>query len=243
MPRPVLAITGLASGYPGRPVLRGVTFEVYARETIVICGANGAGKSTLLKALFGLLGLSEGEIRLEGIDISPLSPQQRLLRGIAFVPQGGRVFGRLTVAENLRVCATSTAATVQEAVTNRLGRGIDSTRRASTLSGGERQMLALAMGLQQTPRVLLVDEPSLALSSSRAQALFEHLREIGDSTGAAVIMVEHRLQMAAPFADRVIILRDGEMSFIGDALVLDRPEEVRQYFFGAVEHATKEFAD
>jgi ABC-type branched-subunit amino acid transport system ATPase component len=219
-------------------VLHGVTLFVRAGEIVAIIGHNGAGKSTLLKAIFGLLPVWEGSRMAMGRDLGSAGPREMLRAGVVYVPQGNRVFGDLTVGENLYVGgvvlgdATASCKGIERVVAlfpalqSRLG------QRAGTLSGGEKQMLALARALVLSPRVLLLDEPSLGLAPHLVRAAFGRLVEISRDFGVTVLMAEQKVRDTIRIAERVCVLRSGAVTFLGAANELRSDEErLRAVYF------------
>jgi branched-chain amino acid transport system ATP-binding protein len=213
----VLAIEGLDAGYGGVPVLRGVTLDLRAGEVHCLLGRNGAGKTTLLKAVMGLVRPTAGRVVLDGRDLARLPAHRVPREGVAYVPQGRRLFAELTVAENLEIglMARARARGRGPAVRDRtltlfpvLGQRL--AQRAGTLSGGEQQMLAMARALCLEPRVLLLDEPTEGLQPS----MVVRIREVVGSlrgTGTATLLVEQRIEAVHAVADRVSFLETGAM--------------------------------
>ncbi len=214
---PVLVLENVSVGYGRRRVVRGATLKAYAGELVVLVGANGSGKSTLLRGIAGLLP-AKGAINYSGKPITRLSPWKRSQAGIAMMTQTYNVFPHLSVIENLAIA--SGKRTVGQAGTEfdqcselfpilaQLAR-----RRAGLLSGGEKQALALCMALARNSKVLLLDEPTAGLAPSVAHDMMVRIRDICTRRDLAVIMVEHRLSEALPFADRVIVLDQGKLVF------------------------------
>jgi branched-chain amino acid transport system ATP-binding protein len=223
----LLKVRNLAAGYGKKQVLNGVSIDALPGEVVAIIGHNGAGKSTLLKAIFGVLPLWTGEVVIGGRRLSPPRPRDLLGSGVAYVPQGNRVFTDLTVSENLEVGAflLSNRAGVNErlehvfslfpALKSRL------RQRAGSLSGGEKQMLALANVLIISPRLLLLDEPSLGLAPSLVAGALNRIRQISRTSGMAVLIVEQKVREVLRVAHRVYVLRNGRISFSGSADKLD----------------------
>ena len=227
---------GVVCGYGAADeILKGATLQVGTRELVAIVGPNGAGKSTLLKAVAGLLMLKSGSIVLDGQAVHTLPSRERSRRGIAFVPQESNIFPSMTVRENLemggfveRRSAASRIATVLE----RFPMLADKRRQqARTLSGGQRQILAMAMALMVQPRLLLLDEPSAGLSPKAADALFDSIAAI-HADGTAIVMVEQNAYEALGIADTGVVLVDGRTARTGPAQLLAADPEVRRLFLG-----------
>jgi branched-chain amino acid transport system ATP-binding protein len=233
----LLMATGVVAGYGAQDeILKGVDFVVHEREIVCIIGPNGAGKSTLLKAIAGLLLPKTGTITLQGKDILGLPPREITRLGLAYVPQEFNIFPTLSVSENLEMGGYID----RKAAARRMGRVLSQfpvlagKRRhaARTLSGGERQMLAMAMALMVEPAVLLLDEPSAGLSPVAAERLFDAIAQI-HKDGLAIAIVEQNASEALAISDRAYILVDGKNSRTGSAQVLAADPEIRRLFLGA----------
>ena len=218
--------------------LRGVSMDVPDRSVVTIIGANGAGKSTLLRAISGLESLSEGEIRFEGRRIDGTPPEKVVALGVAQVPEGRRIFPELTVLENL-----STGAYLRrdrEAVEKDLDGVFEHFPRlkerrrqwAKTLSGGEQQMLAIGRALMSSPRVLLLDEPTIGLSPVLVEEMARIIREIHER-GVPVVLVEQNAELALALADYAYVLEIGSVALHGPAADLHENEHVRRAYLGA----------
>lgn len=218
-----LEARSLESGYGAKQILHGIDLEVHTGEIVAIVGHNGAGKSTLLKVLFGLLCLWNGSVVLNEECLDALPPRRLLRLGVAYVPQGGRVFGNLSVRENLLLSAVAVQAQSLGGADLEMALSVFPVlerllaRPAGVLSGGERQMLALSMGLVTRPRLMLLDEPSLGLSPSGTQAVLERLRHLRDEDRLGFLVVEQKVSQVLAIADRVYVLRNGQVSFSGAA--------------------------
>ena len=228
----MLEVKSLDAGYGAAMILRQVSLSANPGEILCILGRNGAGKTTLLKAIMGLVPASGGQILLEGAQINALPPHQIPGRGIGYVPQGRRLFGALSVAENLAVASMHQPdPRVVEAemleifppLKPRLG------QRSDTLSGGEQQMLATARALCLRPKVLLLDEPTEGLQPSMiAQIRAVSLRMKAE--GVAVILVEQRLDAVMELADRAVVLENGQVAAtVSGADLSADPGRVRGY--------------
>jgi len=225
--RLLLGVRGLVTGYGKKQVLNGVSLEVSAGEIVALVGHNGAGKSTLLKAAFGLLPIWQGQVSLDGKALNAPNPREMLRAGVAYVPQGNRVFTDLTVRENLEVAGTAlpNKASRNEGIERGLGL-FPALRprlrqRAGTLSGGEKQLLALANALVVAPRLLLMDEPSLGLAPQLVTEALRHVQEINRDSGVTVLIVEQKVREVLKISGRVYVLRTGSITFSGPAGTLD----------------------
>ena len=233
---PVLSATGVVAGYGGADeILKGVDFSIAPGEIACIIGPNGAGKSTLLKAIAGLLIPKHGTVSLAGDDITGQLPRDIARRGLAYVPQEHNIFATLSVRENLEMGSYLETDGIEARIAQAFARFpvLGSKRRhaARTLSGGERQMLAMAMAMVVEPRVLLLDEPSAGLSPVAAEALFDAIVEI-NREGLAIGMVEQNASEALAISHRAYILVDGRNSRTGDAKTLGADPDVRRLFLG-----------
>jgi urea transport system ATP-binding protein len=218
---PLLEIIGLNAGYGDTNVLRGVSLSVATGEMLAVIGHNAAGKSTLLKAIIGGVPRISGVIRLDGSDVSP-RPWEMRRRGVVYCAQGQRVFGALTVNENLRfACATAgapfTTGRVRETAT--LFPELDrySGTKAVHLSGGERQMVSLAMAFIAPARLMIFDEPTVGLSNDMAARFWRYVTVEPYRAAHAVIVVEHELQTVIDHATQLLVLRQGEPVFSAPA--------------------------
>ena len=232
---PLLDIAGLEAGYGDVKVLHGADLRVEEGEWVVIVGPNGAGKSTLIKAVFGLADRTGGTITLRGESLTELHSKDIIQLGVGYVPQNDNVFPPLTVAENLRMGAyildevpEDTLAEIYE-----LFPVLDERRnqKAGSLSGGQRQMLAMGRALMLDPDVLLLDEPSAGLAPDLVEETFERIQYVND-TGTAIVMVEQNAKQALGYGDRGYVLVQGRNRFTDDADELLGNEEVRQEFLG-----------
>ena len=233
---PLMRAEGVVCGYGAADeILKGAVLDIRPGELVAIIGPNGAGKSTLLKAVAGLLSLKSGAILLDGKPIHGLPARDRARRGIAFVPQEANVFPTMTVAENLEIggfLEPRAVAGRSAALFARFPMLAEKRRQAArTLSGGQRQILAMAMALMVQPRVLLLDEPSAGLSPVAADALFDSIATIHNE-GVAIAMVEQNAYEALMIADRGIVLVDGRTVLDGPARELAEAQDVRRLFLG-----------
>jgi len=232
----LLIATDIVAGYGrGDEILKGVSLSVEPNEIVAIIGPNGAGKSTLLKAIAGLLHPSRGSILLDGQPIHTLSPRAIAQSGVAFVPQESNIFPALSVRENLEIGGYLDPAHVRgrvDAAFERFPMLAEKRHRAArTLSGGQRQVLAMATALMVAPRLLLLDEPSAGLSPVSAETLFATIVEVNQS-GVAIAMVEQNANEALLIAHRATVLVDGRNRREGDAAVLRADPEIGRLFLG-----------
>ena len=232
----MLSVTNVVAGYGAHDeVLKGVGITVAEREMVVLIGPNGAGKSTLLKSMAGFLKPREGAITFEGKPIDGLKPREITRQGIAFVPQEANVFPSLSVEANLEMGGYVDRRATKERMKAAYARfPILAERRkqeARTLSGGQRQILAMAMALMASPRLMLLDEPSAGLSPAASQELFALIKAL-HAEGMTIIMVEQNALDALQIADRGYLLVDGSNAREGRASDLTADSEVRHAFLG-----------
>ncbi|MCY3701628.1 MAG: ABC transporter ATP-binding protein [Rhodospirillales bacterium] len=227
--------TDMYGGYGGGDILRGCTVAVDKGEIVVMVGPNGAGKSTAMKALFGMVRLRQGEVRLAGQAITSLSPQSRVKRGMAFVPQTGNIFTTMTVEENLEMGAFLRRDDISESMERVFGLfpalGEKRRQTAGELSGGQRQQVAIGRALMTQPAVLMLDEPTAGVAPIVMDELFDRILEIRQA-GIAVLMVEQNARQALAIADRGFVLVTGENRFTDSGRALLANPEVRRSFLG-----------
>jgi branched-chain amino acid transport system ATP-binding protein len=233
---PLLAAEGVVAGYvPGLPVVHGVSLEVAQGEIVTLIGPNGAGKSTLLKAIAGLVHLEGGRIALGDRGIAGLAPHEIVRAGVGYVPQTGNVFTTLTVHENLMVgghlLRAEMAARLERAYARFPVLAEKRRDRARTLSGGQRQMLAIARALMTDPRLVMLDEPTAGLAPIVVEEVFAQLRALARA-GVAVLMVEQRAKAALRASDRAYVLAEGRNRIEGRAAELLADPEVAAAFLG-----------
>ena len=230
-----LAGEGMTGGYGGADIIRNCTIEAEQGEVAVIVGPNGAGKSTAMKAIFGMISLREGTVRLDGEDISRLSPQERVRKGMGFVPQERNVFTTMSVEENLEMGAYIRDAGIADAMARvfDLFPILKERRRqlAGELSGGQRQQVAIGRALMTEPRLLMLDEPTAGVSPVVMDDLFDRILEIR-ATGIAILMVEQNAAQALSIADRGYVLVTGENRYTDTGAALLADPEVRRSFLG-----------
>ncbi len=230
-----LEASGLVAGYGEAEILHGVSISVNEGEMVAVIGPNGAGKSTLLKALFGLVPATEGKVRLAGLDITEFAPDRVVAAGMSYVPQVENVFPSLSINENLEMGAFTRRDGLRERLEAVYAMFPDLTDRrgdaAGKLSGGQRQMLALARALMLDPKVLLLDEPSAGLSPKMVHSIFERILEI-NNTGTAILLVEQNAREALSFSNRGYVLVMGENRLEGDAATMIDDKEVGRLYLG-----------
>jgi branched-chain amino acid transport system ATP-binding protein/neutral amino acid transport system ATP-binding protein len=231
-----LVASGLVAGYGAADeILKGVDFAISPGEIACIIGPNGAGKSTLLKVIAGLLRPKSGRVAIDGADIAGRLPRDIARAGLAYVPQENNIFPTLSVRENLEMGGYVEPKAVPDRIEQAFERFpvLAAKRRqaARTLSGGERQMLAMAMALMVEPKILLLDEPSAGLSPLAAEKLFDAIVEI-NRAGLSIGMVEQNANEALAIAHRGYILVDGKNSRAGEARVLAADPDIRRLFLG-----------
>jgi ABC-type branched-subunit amino acid transport system ATPase component len=231
----LLAVRDLVAGYGDHEILHGLSLRVDPGEIVAVIGPNGAGKSTLLKAIAGLLPARRGDVRFRDRDLAGVSPAEISARGLCYVPQEGNVFPALSVWENLTVgayTAPTALARRAEAVFALFPVLRERRRsRARTLSGGERQMLALAMALMTEPALLLLDEPSAGLAPALQRSTFERVRAI-NGHGVGVVLVEQNARAALALCHRGYVLAMGQARAEGPGQALLDDPEVRHLYLG-----------
>jgi branched-chain amino acid transport system ATP-binding protein len=232
----VLEVRDLHVYYGEIHALKGVSFTVSPGEIVALLGNNGAGKTTTLKTLSGLLTPRQGDVRLEGASVLGVAAHDIVLRGVTHVPEGRRIFNRLTVAENLEMGAYTRA---DKSVTEDMDRVYVMFPRlkerraqvAGTLSGGEQQMLAIGRALMAKPRLLLLDEPSMGLAPVLVEQIFDTVQTI-NSQGVTILLVEQNASMALSIASRGYVLETGRVALEGHAAQLAGNPEVRRAYLG-----------
>ena len=227
----------MTAGYGNGPdIINSCSINVNKGEIVAILGPNGAGKSTAMKAMLGLLNLKSGNILIDGNDISNLSPQDRVKRGISFVPQTRNVFSELTVKENLEVGAFLRNDNIDDVIEDIFELFPILKEKASQvvgeLSGGQRQQVALGRALMIQPSVLMLDEPTAGVSPIVMDELFQHIIKVKEKN-VAIIMVEQNAKQALSISDRGYVLVTGENKFQGSGNELLKDPEVRRSFLGA----------
>ncbi|WP_425404495.1 ABC transporter ATP-binding protein [Hwanghaeella sp.] len=231
----LLQLQDVTGGYGEADILHNVSMEVAAGEVVVIVGPNGAGKSTAMKSVFGLLNVRGGKIIFDGKDLTGLRPDQVVQQGICFVPQTDNVFPSLSVHENLEMGAYLRDDDISGSLDRvyELFPPLKEKRRqaAGTLSGGQRQMVAMGRALMLDPKLLLLDEPTAGLSPLYMDQIFAIVRQI-NAQGVAILMVEQNAKQALGIADRAYVLVDGENRHDGTGHELLHDPEVAEMFLG-----------
>ena len=235
---PVIETHDLVAGYlPGVNILNGANFFADQGELVGIIGPNGAGKSTLLKAIFGLVKVREGDIKLNGESIANLKANQLVAKGVGFVPQNNNVFPSLTIEENLQMGVFQKPKEYAEriefvtSIFAELGKRLK--QRAGSLSGGERQMVAMSRALMMDPQVLLLDEPSAGLSPVRQDEAFIRVSEI-NKAGVTTIMVEQNARRCLQISDRAYVLDQGKDAVVGTGRELLNDQKVIGLYLGTL---------
>jgi branched-chain amino acid transport system ATP-binding protein len=231
-----LSAEGLVAGYGKKRVVDGVDLDVEPGRILLLLGHNGAGKTTLARALFGLLPVDAGVVRLDSAEITGRSPARNVAAGFAFVPQGHGVFRTLSVEDNLELGG------FLERDTQRL---IERRRRvlemfpilderrsqlAGTLSGGQQQMLAIGIALMHAPRLILLDEPSIGLAPNLVDKVMQSVAEINRTLGATILMIEQNVKASLPIAHRVAVLKTGRKIYDGPPGPLTDPVRLMELF-------------
>ena len=217
-------------------ILEGISLQVGEGELVCLLGGNASGKSTTLKTILGIVRPRSGRVLLGGQDVTSWSVPQRIAKGIAIVPENRRLFGDMTVQENLELGAVLRGGDKLDEDFERIyalfPRLLERRRQlAGTLSGGEQQMVAMSRALMSRPRLLLMDEPSMGLSPALVQQNFQIIKEMHES-GVAVLMVEQNATMALTIADRGYVLSTGEIVLEGEAADLLRSEDLKRAYLG-----------
>jgi branched-chain amino acid transport system ATP-binding protein len=236
---PLLEVDGLTARYGPIVAVRDASLRVDEGEIVALLGANGAGKTTTLGAIVGLVPSRTGRVELAGEDVSRLAPEALVRRGLGLVPEGRRLFGRLTVNENLAIGATTRARRRHEVARDRtrlldlfpvLSERLDQP--AGLLSGGEQQQLAIARALMARPRLLLLDEPTLGLAPKLVRTLFELIARLRDEEGVTVLLVEQNVHQALETCDRAYLIRSGRIEREGTPAELRRTTDIEQAYLG-----------
>jgi branched-chain amino acid transport system ATP-binding protein len=234
----VLSTKALVAGYePDLPIVRGVDFEVRKGELVVLLGPNGAGKSTFVKAIAGLVPIHSGVMTLNGRDITRVAPHRKVAEGLGFVPQTENVFATMSILENLQIAvAHLPRSDRKKAIEALFARFPDlaakPSRLAGALSGGQRQMLAVARALALDPPVIILDEPSAGLSPKIVGEVFSMLRAV-NASGVTVILVEQNVKAALAIASRAVILAEGQIRHQGTPAELADDPLVGKIYLGA----------
>jgi branched-chain amino acid transport system ATP-binding protein len=233
----MLKLDNIDAGYGGFQALFGITMNVEAGEAVAVIGSNGAGKTTLLRVISGLLAPTSGVMTMEGIDLTTTAPHRIIETGIAHVPEGRRLFPRLSVEDNLRMGAFIPA------VRKRFGERLDyvyslfprlkerRTQLAGTMSGGEQQMCAIARTLMSGPKLVLLDEPSMGLAPVIVAQVFDLVKRIR-SEGYTVLIVEQNVSQVLKVVDRAYLLEVGRIKAAGSAADLAASDDIRKAYMG-----------
>jgi ABC-type branched-subunit amino acid transport system ATPase component len=234
-----LAVRNLTAGYGGPPIIRDLTLEAKLGQILAIVGPNGAGKSTLLRAAFGQLRISSGTVLLDGEPVTGLSSDALVRRGLGYVPQVSNVFPSLSVLENLEMGGYTRKSLRKQQIERMCTLFPDLRlalpRAAGTLSGGQRNMLALARALMPNPRVLLVDEPTAGLSPQYVNTVWEHIGAIR-ADGLCVLVVEQNTRRALRYADWAHVLVQGESKVSGSGADLLADDQIASLYIGGRKH-------
>ncbi|MGI9316708.1 MAG: ABC transporter ATP-binding protein [bacterium] len=237
----VLSLDQVVGGYGDTQILHGVSMHVDAGEIVVIIGPNGAGKSTAMKAVFGLLNLTGGSVHLDEEDITNMPPEKVVREGVCYVPQTANIFPSLTVEENLEMGAFVRQDDFRPRMAEiyELFPPLHEKRRlaAGTLSGGQRQMVAMGKAMMLEPKILLLDEPTAGLSPKFRGEIFSIIRTVNE-TGTPILMVEQNAKQALKIANRGYVLVDGKNKFEGGGqALLDDPEVAEMFLGGGAQKA------
>ncbi|WP_054454048.1 ABC transporter ATP-binding protein [Achromobacter aegrifaciens] len=234
----MLKVEDLSVAYGGVQAVRGLSLEVRPGEIAALLGANGAGKSSTLMAIVGAVRPKSGRVIFEGRDITGTPPDRLVTQGISMIPEGARVFARQPVEQNLRLGAYTVRD--ERVYGERLERVYAlfprlkerRTQLAGTMSGGERQMLAIGRALMSGPRLLLIDEPSLGLSPLLVEQVFDALAALNRDDGLSVLLVEQNMAQALEVAARAYVMQSGRVALSGEAAELAASDEVRKAYLG-----------
>jgi branched-chain amino acid transport system ATP-binding protein len=232
----LLDVAGLSAGYHKITVLRDVSFHVAPGEFVSIIGHNGAGKTTLVNAILGVVPPRQGRVQFDGHQLAGRSPAENVAQGLALVPQARAVFPNLTVADNLELVGTRKA--LQAGYADRLGEVLDlfpilkerARQLAGTMSGGQQRMLAIGIALMQSPRLLMLDEPSLGLAPNLVQQVMERVGEINRRRGVAILLIEQNVRAALSASTRTYVMKLGRMVYDGPPGPLHDRTELLKYF-------------
>jgi branched-chain amino acid transport system ATP-binding protein len=238
MTTPILELDGVVGGYGAMTILNGTSFKVPRAAITTVIGPNGAGKSTVFKAIFGLIKVREGQIRLEGREITNWNQRRLLEAGICYVPQGRNIFPELSVRHNIELGAVAAGSHITD-MPRRIEAALDrfpSLRtkadvQASTLSGGQQKQLEIVRGLLLDPKLVLIDEPSIGLSPMMVQETFDILKELR-AKGVTILMVEQNARSALEISDEGLVLELGRTRMQGPAADILADPRVGQLFLG-----------
>jgi len=233
----MLDVKGLNAGYKKFHVLFDVNLKAKDGEITVIVGPNGSGKSTLLKTIFGLTTIYSGKIRLDGEELTKYQPHEIAKKGVAYLPQVENIFVNLTTKENL---ITASYSIKKEEVEDRIGEVLEMfpvlkekmNKRARTMSGGERRMLAIAMSLLRRPKVMMFDEPTTDMAPKLARQILQKIESLRDELGLTILLVEQSARRALEIGDRAYLLVDGRVNFEGEPEELLRHPRLSRLYLG-----------
>jgi len=235
----MLAVDDIHTRIAASPIHRGISIEVHQGEVVAILGSNGAGKTSLLRAIVGLLPLASGRISLGGEDISRMAPHERNVRGLGYAPEGRRIFGPMTVRENLELGSYGVnlkGLAMEQAVERMFSLFPILREKASddggTLSGGQQQMLAIGRALMSSPGFLLLDEPSLGLAPQMVRAVHDTIQRLREDKRTSVLLVEQNAGLALAVADRVYLMARGEIVAHGTCAELAGSDTLRALYLG-----------
>lgn len=243
----ILNTSALVAGYePDLPIVRGVDFSVSQGKLVILIGPNGAGKSTFVKAIAGMVPVHSGRIHLAGRDITDVAPHRKMAEGLAFVPQTDNVFASMTILENLQIAVallpkSERNLAIETILTRFPDLAVKPKRLAGALSGGQRQMLAVARALALNPPVLILDEPSAGLSPKIVGEVFSMLKRI-NGEGVTIVLVEQNVKAAMAIADRAVILAEGQIRHEGTPEDLADDPLIGKIYLGTTGRAASEVA-
>jgi branched-chain amino acid transport system ATP-binding protein len=233
---PTLEITDLFAGYGESEILKNINISVEPAQTVAIIGPNGAGKSTVIKAILGLLNVTGGTINLNGQDIIGVAPDEAIRQGISYVPQTHNVFPNLSVLENLEMGAWTRKTGIKERIDDMFTLFPDlqakKSKVAGSLSGGQRQMVAMAKALMVNSKIMLLDEPTAGLSPKYQSEIFQTIKKINDN-GVPILLVEQNAKQALEIADKGYVLVDGVNKVQGTGQELLGDSNVARMFLGS----------
>ena len=234
----LLKVNNIHAYYGNIHALKGVTIDVNEGEIVSLIGSNGAGKTTTLRAISGLMSLREGSVEFEGEDIDNYASHDLVGRGIAMVPEGRGVFAKMTVMENLELGAYTR--NDADGIKQDLERILElfprlaerKTQISGTMSGGEQQMLAMGRAMMARPKLLLLDEPSMGLAPILVELIFDTVKELNESTGTTILLVEQNAHMSLQVSHRGYVLQTGEIVTQGNAKDLQQDESIKKAYLG-----------
>jgi branched-chain amino acid transport system ATP-binding protein len=231
----ILEVSDVVTGYGEAEIIHGVDLEVDPEEMVAIIGPNGAGKSTLIKAIFGLIDCWEGQVVLNGVDVTDYPPNEITKEGASYVPQRDNIFPNLTVRENLEMGAYIKQDVLESEFHDVFERfpilEERQNQKVGTMSGGQQQMVAMGAGLMIDPDILLVDEPSAGLAPDLVDEMFERIQRI-KQRGTAILMIEQNARQALRYSDRGYVLDQGENRFVGSGEELLETDEIQEMYLG-----------